>query len=105
MATLKGKFTAGTTVKLTAKPDDNSEFVGWTGDAVSNEEEIHVMADADKDISLIFRIKPLLSLTLTGTGTVTSSPSGIDTDADEDSAYFATGAEVILTESESNDDW
>lgn len=74
------QFNKGADVILTADPDNNSEFAGWTGDC-SGAEDCVVEINTNKTVSAIFNLKhyPVqVSKSGTGSGTVTSSPSGID---------------------------
>ena len=75
-----------TVVTLTAMPDANSVFAGWSGDCDANGQ---VTMDTNKTCTATFNLKQF-TLTVnkvgTGTGTVISGPSGIDcgTDCTED---------------------
>ncbi len=48
------EYEEGTEVTLTATPDEDWEFVEWTGDYESEEEEITVTMDDDKTITAVF---------------------------------------------------
>ncbi|MEI6089911.1 MAG: hypothetical protein WCR42_05640 [bacterium] len=75
-------FVNGTTVNLTASPDNNWEFDGWTGAITSQNQQITVTMDTIKSITAIFRDKSIprvkLNISKTGLGTITSVPFGID---------------------------
>lgn len=47
-------FAPGETVTLTAVPEQDHFFSGWTGDESSNETQITVTMDSDKDITATF---------------------------------------------------
>jgi uncharacterized repeat protein (TIGR02543 family) len=98
-------FTAGTTVTLTATPDEDFVFVGWSG-ACSGTDPCAVVMDADKSVTATFApeadvTERTLSVAVTGggTGTVTSEPEGIAVTTGDDPATFDFDADsaVILT--------
>ncbi|MBS3782096.1 MAG: VCBS repeat-containing protein [Candidatus Thermoplasmatota archaeon] len=47
-------YEEGTDVTLTAVPDEDWEFVEWTGDYTGTEEEITITMDEDKEITAVF---------------------------------------------------
>jgi hypothetical protein len=47
-------FDPGTVVTLTAEPDMNEEFQGWTGDAVGMDNPLHLTMDNNKAITALF---------------------------------------------------
>ncbi len=57
------RYEAGTQVNLTVEPDDGWEFVGWTGDHESEEEEITITMSEDKEITAEFERKDLPGFT------------------------------------------
>jgi alpha-tubulin suppressor-like RCC1 family protein len=81
--TCAGSFISGSQVTLTAAPDVDSTFSGWTGcDSVSGTTCTVAMSNT-RSVSAIFVLKRFtlsvtLSSTLLGKGTVTSNPSGIN---------------------------
>jgi len=59
-----------TEITLEAVPDEGYEFVGWTGDHESEEEEITIMLDEDKEITANFEIiEYVLTINVEGEGT------------------------------------
>jgi len=48
------KYIKGTTVDLTADPDEGWKFVEWAGDYESEEEVITIVMDEDKEITAVF---------------------------------------------------
>ncbi|MBI3608538.1 MAG: hypothetical protein HY207_11280, partial [Nitrospirae bacterium] len=100
-ATCSAPFTLGTDVTLTAAPDANSMFTGWSGAGCTGTGTgtCTVTIDAVKTVTATFtRIQYVLDVTKTGTGggTVTSSPAGIDCGA-TCSAPFDAASNVTLT--------
>ena len=95
----------GTTVNLTATPDQNSTFTGWSGsggpcDGTTTSPCAFTM-DADTTVTATFtRDSNPLNLTIAGvgggTGSVASTPAGISCSA-TCSANFAAGTPVTLT--------
>jgi uncharacterized repeat protein (TIGR01451 family) len=97
-----------TPVTLTATPDADHEFDGWTGldadecaDGASNPVCSLTMTE-DMDVTATFSsIEWDLDVTVVGSGTVTSSPAGIDcpddTDPGDCSAVFDQPTVVTLT--------
>ncbi|MFW6048028.1 MAG: InlB B-repeat-containing protein, partial [Candidatus Natronoplasma sp.] len=49
-------YEPGTEVTLTAEPDENSSFLGWTGDYESEKEKINVTMNSDKNLTVYFEI-------------------------------------------------
>ncbi len=76
----------GTSVSLTAAPDDGSYLAGWTvdGEAVTGNPDGTLDVTMDGDHTVDARFEPVVSEDLTvsldgsGDGTVTSDPAGID---------------------------
>ena len=97
-STCSATFTQGTIVTLTATPDANSTFTGWSG-ACSGSGTCTVTIDQDRAVTATFE---LVRHTLTvskagsGAGTVTSSPAGVDCGS-TCSATFTQGTIVTLT--------
>ncbi|HKG95733.1 MAG TPA: hypothetical protein VKA84_27735 [Gemmatimonadaceae bacterium] len=95
-------YAHGTTVVLTAVPDENSFFLGWSGACAGSAPAASVTMDADKACDAQFDKLALrrLSLTKSGdgalAGTVTSTPPGI-TCGSICAADFPQGAQVTLT--------
>ena len=85
-----GTYNNGTVVSLTATPDTNYQFDGWSGDATGNANPLSVTLDANKGVTAMFS---LIQRTLTITavnGTVTASPSPTN-------GTYANGTVVTLT--------
>jgi len=78
-----------TGVNLTADPDEHWYFVNWTGDYESEEEEITVDMDDDKEITALFEEHEYkLTVNVEGNGSV-------DVEPEEDT--YEPGTEVNLT--------
>lgn len=79
-------------IKLTAKPAEDSRFVGWLGDATGTNPQIKVTFDSDKTISAEFSKLASFSVTVspegTGSGSVMRSP---------DSDFYLQDSAVMLT--------
>jgi len=97
-----GYFDNGTNVTLTAYPDPNSAFAGWSG-ACSGTADCTLTMDSPKSVTATFaKISSLLTVIFAGNGvgTVTSSPAGIACNTDC-SASFPYGTQVTLYSSPS----
>lgn len=95
-------YATGTKVSLTAKPDNESVFVGWSG-ACSGTGSCSVTISADTNVTATFNKAPktyLLTVSKngTGSGTVGSSPPGINCGATCSQSYNS-GTQVTLTAS------
>lgn len=95
-------FATGTSVSVTATPDSNSNFAGWSG-ACSGTGKCNVTMGADRQATATFNLNPSLTVNLGGntaaTGTVTSSPAGINCQLPQGGAcqaYFLPGTSVQL---------
>jgi hypothetical protein len=80
-----------TVVTLTATPNADSTFGGWTGGGCSGTAATcKVTMTAAKSVKATFKKIPLYLLTVTpvGSGKVTSSPTGIDCGADCTEPYL-----------------
>jgi uncharacterized repeat protein (TIGR02543 family) len=90
-------FTTGSSVTLTATPDQFSAFTGWGGDCSGKGSCTLTMSSA-RSVKAIFA--PLKTLTVSepgnGLGTVTSVPAGINCGL-TCSAQYAQGTSVSLT--------
>ena len=93
-------YANGTMVTLTAAPDSNSSFAGFTGGGCTGTPtSCTVTLDAAKTVTATFdQVKRTLTVTKagSGSGSVTSSPAGIDCGADCDQDYDE-GTKVTLT--------
>jgi hypothetical protein len=92
-------FVTGTSVMLTATPDADSTFAGWTGGGCSGTDPCVVTVTAATVVTATFAL-PTFTLTVIGSGTgagvVTSVPAGIDC-GETCSALFTSGTAVTLT--------
>ncbi|HEC85628.1 MAG TPA: hypothetical protein ENI48_10375 [Thioploca sp.] len=100
--TCAASFDVGTTIILSAAPDDDSEFVDWTGDCTASDDpptEATVTMD-NAAITCTANFKPLPHTlrvtTIGGNGTVTGSHGGINC-GDKCSAPLEEGTVVTLT--------
>jgi hypothetical protein len=92
-------FTHGTSVTLTAHPDPNSRFTGWSG-ACTGTSTCTLTLDAAATVTATFaiRVHTLEARTTgTGSGNVTSTPAGINLAAGNATADFTHGTSVTLT--------
>ncbi|WP_168058585.1 InlB B-repeat-containing protein [Candidatus Manganitrophus noduliformans] len=92
-----GNFT--TQVTLTAAPDANFDFTGWSGCNSTNGTSCSVTMSQSKSVTATFTLKTFrlnVTKTGTGTGTVTSSPTGINCGTDCNQSYDS-GTQVTLT--------
>ncbi|OQX04579.1 MAG: hypothetical protein BWK73_35835 [Thiothrix lacustris] len=91
-------YTSGTNITLTATPDANRRFTGWSGACRSTTSTCTVRMTAAKTVTATF--KPLFTLTVskigTGSGTITTSPTGVScgTDCTED---YVSDTRIKLT--------
>jgi hypothetical protein len=95
--TCSAPFDAGTTVTLTAAPDGDSVFGGWSG-ACTGTDPCVVSIDQAKSVTATFL--PLYAVTVTMAdatpGTVTSVPAGISCTSGTCSARFVEGTQLQL---------
>ena len=73
-----GVYERGTRVTLTAVPDEEHEFAGWSGDWVGMENPVSIVMDSDKVIAAEFDapVRYILAVWTTGSGTVLFEPPG-----------------------------
>ncbi|MBI3802256.1 MAG: hypothetical protein HY282_00650 [Nitrospirae bacterium] len=92
-------YTIGTTVTLTASPDPNATFSGWSGCNSSTGTSCSVTVDSNKSITANFGTQTF-SLTVVkagnGTGSISSAPAGIDC-SPTCSLFFSAGKVVTLS--------
>ncbi len=91
-------YNHGTIVQLTAMPNGQSTFTGWSG-ACSGSGTCMVTMDQARSVTATFTLQSFGVTVIpagTGSGTVTSSPAGISCGADCNEAY-ASGTVVTLT--------
>ena len=99
-STCSASFNSGTSVTLSATPDTNYVFSGWSGDC-SGTGACVVTLNSNKNVSATFTYSPPaptsfnLAVTKTGSGTVSSQPSGIDCGS-TCSGSFSSGATITL---------
>lgn len=92
-------YESGTTVKLTAVPDDEWEFVGWSGDHEGTENPIQLTMDKAKTITAKFEMKSYpLNVQVEGQGVVKEEILL------SKSSDYPSGTKVKLT-AEPNDGW
>ena len=80
-ATCSDIYTSGTSVTLTATPDANSTFTGWSGNATCpGTGTCQVLMSQARSVTATFaQIPRLLTVTKAGSGgTITSAPAGIN---------------------------
>jgi phospholipase C len=94
--TCSASFNQNTMVTLTATPETNSFFGGWSG-ACSGTTNCAVNVNAPASVTATFNPGYGLTVALSGAGTVTSNPAGINCPA-SCSAAFPQNTNVTLTE-------
>ena len=99
--TCTASFDDGTQVTLSATPNANSTFTGWSGAGCSGTGDCVVTMDQARSVTATFEMTAVthqLSVTRTGAGggTVSSDPAGIDC-GPTCSAAFTDGTVVTLT--------
>jgi surface protein len=68
------EYPQGTTVELTAIPNEGWEFESWAGDLTGSESPVTITVDAEKNITAKFKRRNYpLNITITGEGTVTKN--------------------------------
>ncbi|HQY47984.1 MAG TPA: Ig-like domain repeat protein, partial [Usitatibacteraceae bacterium] len=90
---------SGAVFTLTATPDANAVFAGWSGGGCSGAGTCVVTLDAAKAVTATFTLQPhelSVGKSGNGSGSVTSAPAGIDCGA-ACSASFDAGTLVTLT--------
>jgi hypothetical protein len=93
-----GKFAPGTTATITAAPNAQSIFAGWSGPCSGTASTCTVIMSADQSVTATFTALFPLSVSLagSGSGTVTSSPTGINCGR-MCSSSFVSGTAATLT--------
>jgi len=91
-------YTPGTDVELTATPDPNWTFTGWSGDLGGSTSPETITMDADKNVTATFEGDKAcdLFLNIVGSGSVTPAPGGGTYDA---------GTVVTLTAEGDDENW
>ncbi len=84
-------YDRGTNVTLTAEPNQNSVFGGWSGACGGNSTTCNVAMTDSKSVTATFVLKPQLTVVNSGAGdgSVTSSPAGINCEPDCSERYEA----------------
>lgn len=95
--TCSAPFAVGDTVTLTAAPEDDSTFDGWSGCDSATETSCTVAMNGAKTVAATFTLKPYsLSVSKVGTGSGAVSGPGINCGEDCSETYNA-GTQVTLT--------
>jgi len=100
-------YKQGIEADLSADPYDGWYFGGWTGDVESDEEEINVTMDSDKNVTANFeRVMHELSVDVEGEGTIEILHEGeiVEVVEDEWTGEFQKGTYITLN-AEADDDW
>ena len=94
------RFATGTSVTLTAAPDANSQFSGWSGVCTGTGSCVLDM-ESDKQVTAGFAGNPTLIVQFggNGSGKVTSNPLGIDCPSNQCAVQFARGTVIMLSAS------
>jgi len=71
-----GPYPSGSTVTVTATPNADSAFIGWSGALSGTTNPAGVLMNADKSVTGTFATLYDVSVSTTGPGTVTLSPPG-----------------------------
>ena len=72
----QAEYNKGSLVELLATPDENYNFIGWTGDTVTSSNPITIIMNDNKDITANFEIKPTYTITTSATnGSIILTPS------------------------------
>jgi hypothetical protein len=71
-----GPYAAGSTVTLTATPEADAAFVGWSGDLGGATTPESLLVDADKSVTATFATLFDVTAAATGPGTISLDPPG-----------------------------
>jgi len=96
--TCSATYAEGRTVRLTAMPDESSDFVGWSGACTGTELDCVLRLDDDAEVMATFELRTYpveVTLAGDGLGTVTSDPTGVDC-GDTCTSDFGHGSTVTL---------
>jgi uncharacterized repeat protein (TIGR02543 family) len=93
-----GNYSVGTSVTLTASPDLNYAFTGWTGDclAAGANSSCTLVMNANKSATATFTAQYALWVTTLGNGTVTATPPA-------NAGKYLDGTSVTLTATPNSD--
>jgi hypothetical protein len=87
-----GIFDVDTIVTLTATPEVDSEFAGWSGAGCEGTGNCVITIDGMKSVTATFNLREKKHLSVlkygTGTGRVTSNPTGIDCGNDCEELFY-----------------
>jgi uncharacterized repeat protein (TIGR02543 family) len=91
-------YSSVTGVTLTAHPEGNATFAGWSGACTGSALTCTLTMDRSRSVTATFTNKPVLTVLRAGNGqgTVTSTPAGIDCGTDCNEPYNQ-GTTVTLT--------
>jgi hypothetical protein len=96
-----GEYTKDTVVTLSAEPDENHDWIGWTGTANDNVNPTTVTMNGDKDVKVLFDVRYSLIINnqqvigsvvsfTEGSVTVNPPPSSVD-------GKYSHGTKITLT--------
>jgi hypothetical protein len=71
-----GVYDAGTVVTLTAEPDSDYLFTGWSGALGGDDNPATIVMDDDRDVTATFRRLRTLTTGVKGRGSVVLDPPG-----------------------------
>jgi hypothetical protein len=90
-------YTIDADVTLTATPETDSIFAGWSGACTGDETDCTVNMNAAKAVSATFDLKSFsISVDKVGNGTITSNPAGI-TCGEDCSETYTIDTDIALT--------
>lgn len=97
-STCSASFMTDTVTTLTATPDSNNVFTGWSGKGCSGTGACTVTMNADKTVTATFNKNYSLNVDVSGTGggTVTLTPPSMACNTDCSSIYVSND-QVVLT--------
>ncbi len=69
------------TIRLTARPEVNSRFINWSGDATGTQNPVEILLDANKSVTANFDVEDLLEIRVSEGGSyekeIVSSDNGV----------------------------
>ncbi len=83
-----GPYPAGTNLAVTATPDPDAVFLGWSGDLAGTTSPENLLVDADKSVTGTFATLYDVGTSVTGPGSVSLDPPG---------GTYAAGTVVTVT--------
>jgi parallel beta-helix repeat protein len=98
-------YISGTTITLTAIPDNGMNFKGWTGACSGSDDIVEVLVNSEKNCTAQFEPIEIssetypLTITIKGNGIITSDPAGI-TCGENCSANYVADTMVTLNVNE-----